>query len=68
MDYTSRRVSHVFLRMVPVLAIIFAAVRSLRVPGVYQAIGGVLFVASRSKTWTVSRTPSKSRPQPYMRP
>jgi hypothetical protein len=53
MDYTSRRVSHVFLRMVPVLAIIFAAVRSLRVPGVYQAIGGVLFAAIVMAAWAL---------------
>ena len=45
MDYTSRRLSYVFLCMVAVLAIIVGAPRALRVPGVYHAIGGVLFAA-----------------------
>ena len=51
MDYTSRRLSYVFLCMVPVLAIIVAAVRALRVPGVYQAIGGLLFAAIVIAAW-----------------
>jgi hypothetical protein len=51
MDYTPRRVSYVFLCMVPVLAIIVAAPRALRVPGVYQAIGGVLFAAIVLAAW-----------------
>lgn len=51
MDSTSRRVSYVFLCTVPVLAIIFAAVRALRVPGVYQAIGWVLFATIVVAGW-----------------
>src|SRR6266851_1503722 len=51
MDYTPRRVSYVFLCMVPFLAIIVAAVRALRVPGVYQAIGGLLFAAIVIAAW-----------------
>ena len=51
MDHTARRVSYVFLCMVPVLAIIVAAVRALRVPGVYQAIGGLLFAAIVIAAW-----------------
>ncbi len=51
MDYSSRRVSYVFLCMVPILAIGVAAPRALRVPGVYQAIGGVLFTAIVIAAW-----------------
>jgi hypothetical protein len=51
MDYRSRRVSYVFLCMVPVLAIGVGAVRALRVPGVYQTIGGVLFAAIVIAAW-----------------
>ena len=51
MDHIPRRVSYVFLCMVPVLAIIVAAVRALRVPGVYQAIGGLLFAAIVIAVW-----------------
>jgi len=48
---TPRRVSHVFLCLVPVLAIGFAAPRALRVAGVYQTIGGVLFTAIVMAAW-----------------
>jgi hypothetical protein len=51
MHNTFRRVSYVFLCMVPFLAIVFAAVRALRVPGFYQAIGGVLFAAIVMAAW-----------------
>ena len=51
MGHTSRRVSYVFLWMVPVLAIGFAAVRALRVPGVYHSIGGMLFAAIAIAAW-----------------
>lgn len=53
MDSTPRRVSYVFLCMVPVLAISAAAVRPLRVPGVYQAIGGLLFAVIVFAAWTL---------------
>lgn len=51
MGYTSRRVSYVFLCTVPGLAIIVAAVRSLRVPHVHQVIGWVLFGAIVTSAW-----------------
>lgn len=51
MAYTPRRVSYVFLCMVPVLAIIVAAPRALRVPGVYQAVGGLLFAVIVLAAW-----------------
>jgi hypothetical protein len=51
MDYTPRRVSNVFLCMVPVLAIALAAPRALRVSGIYQTVGGVLFAAIVIAAW-----------------
>ena len=53
MNYTLRRVSYVFLCAVPVLAIGLAAVRALRVTGVYQTIGGLLFAAIVIAVWLV---------------
>lgn len=51
MDHSARRASYIFLCMVPFLAIIVAAVQALRVPGVYQAIGVVLFAAILIAAW-----------------
>lgn len=51
MNPRSRRVSYVFLCTVPFLAIIVAAVRALRVPGLYQGIGGLLFAAIVIAAW-----------------
>ena len=51
MHYSPRRVSYVFLCLVPVLAIAVGAVRALRVPVVYQAIGGLLFAAIVIAAW-----------------
>ncbi len=51
MDHTPRRVSYVFLCMVPILAIGVAAPRALRVSGVYQTVGGVLFAAIVIAAW-----------------
>jgi len=51
MSHTSRRVSYVFLSIVPVLAIIVGSPRALRVPGLYQAIGGMLFAAIVLAAW-----------------
>jgi hypothetical protein len=51
MTYTPRRVSYVFLCLVPVLAIILAAPRALRVPGIYQAIGAMIFAAIVIAVW-----------------
>jgi hypothetical protein len=54
MDLARRRVSYIFLCMVPFLAIVVAAPRPLRVPGVYQAIGAVLFAAIVLAAWILS--------------
>jgi hypothetical protein len=51
MDTTARRASYVFLCTVPVLAIAFAAPRSLRIAGLYQSIGAVLFAAILLAAW-----------------
>jgi hypothetical protein len=46
-----RRVSYVFLCIFPLLAGIFAGVRDLRIHGVYQALGGVLFLSILIAAW-----------------
>lgn len=46
-----RRASYVILCATPFLSIITAAVRALRVPGVYQSIGGVLFATIVMAAW-----------------
>lgn len=60
---TSRRVSYVFLCAVPVLAIGFAAVRPLRVSGVYQSIGWVLFSAIVLAMWVLGARTVRSGAQ-----
>ncbi|TMP97860.1 MAG: hypothetical protein E6L07_01660, partial [Verrucomicrobia bacterium] len=42
---TVRRVSYVFLCIVPFLSFVVVGVRALRVPGVYQAVGVAYFAA-----------------------
>ena len=42
---TVRRVSYVFLCLVPFLTFVVAGVRAFRVPGVYQAVGVAYFAA-----------------------
>lgn len=53
MKHTMRRVSFVFLSLLPFLVIPLTAVRALRVPGVYQSIGGLLFIAIGVAGWVV---------------
>jgi hypothetical protein len=52
-DHGKRRISYGFLCATPFIAFGAAAVRPLRIPGVYQAIGGVLFVAISTAAWTL---------------
>jgi len=52
-DHGKQRLSYLFLCATPFLVTIVAAVRALRVPGVYQAIGGVLFAAISIAAWTL---------------
>jgi hypothetical protein len=51
---TARRVSYIFLCVVPFLSFIVGGVRAFRVPGVYQAVGVVYFAAIALAVWTLS--------------
>ena len=51
--HREQRISYLFLCATRFLVCIFAAVRTLRVPGMYQAIGGVLFAAIFVAAWTL---------------
>lgn len=51
---TVRRVSYVFLCVVPFLSFVVAGVRAFRVPGVYQAAGVAYFAAIAIAVWTLS--------------
>src|SRR5438874_9414293 len=51
---TVRRVSYVFLCIVPFLSFVVVGVRAFRVPGVYQAVGVAYFAAIAIATWTLS--------------
>jgi hypothetical protein len=50
---TVRRVSYVFLCIVPFLFFVVAGVRAFRVPGVYQAVGVAYFAAIAIAAWTL---------------
>lgn len=52
-DRFDRRLSYVFLCISPFLAMVVVAIRDLRVHGVYQAVGGLLFVAMSVAVWTL---------------
>src|SRR6202045_5044691 len=51
---TVRRVSYVFLCIVPFLNFVVVGVRAFRVPGVYQAAGVAYFAAIAIAAWTLS--------------
>jgi len=48
---TARRISYIFLCTVPFFDIALVGVRGLRIPGVYQAVGGVLFGMIAIAVW-----------------
>jgi hypothetical protein len=50
---TVRRVSYVFLCIVPFLSFVVGGVRAFRVPGVYQAVGVAFFAAIAIAAWTL---------------
>jgi hypothetical protein len=50
---TARRVSYVFLCIVPFLNFVVVGVRAFRVPGVYQAAGVAYFAAIAIAAWTL---------------
>lgn len=51
LDRFDRRLSYVFLCATPFLFFIVGSVRALRIPGMYQAIGGVLALAICIAAW-----------------
>ena len=51
---TVRRVSYVFLCIVPFLSLVVCGVRALRVTGLYQAVGVTCFAAIVMAAWTLS--------------
>src|SRR5438445_11103410 len=51
---TGRRVSYVFLCIVPFLSFAVVGVRAFRVPGVYHAVGVKYFAAIAIAAWTLS--------------
>ena len=51
---TVRRVSYIFLCVVPFLCFVVVGVRAFRVPGVYQAAGVAYFAAIASSVWILS--------------
>src|SRR2546422_6523089 len=51
---TVRRVSYVFLCIVPFLSFVVVGVRAFRVPGVYQAVGVAYFAAIAIAASTLS--------------
>jgi hypothetical protein len=50
---TARRVSYVFLCLVPFLSFVVVGVRAFRVPGVYQVAGVAYFAAIALAAWTL---------------
>jgi hypothetical protein len=50
---TVRRMSYVFLCIVPFLNFVVVGVRAFRVPGVYQAVGVAYFAAIAIAAWTL---------------
>ncbi len=51
MDRTGRRISYIFLCALPFLDLVIVGLRPLRIPGVYSAVGGVLFAAIVIAAW-----------------
>lgn len=53
MTQSIRRISYFFFCVLPFLAFVVCAARPLRIAGVYQAIGGILFTAVVIAAWSV---------------
>jgi hypothetical protein len=60
MNDIARRISYVFLCIFPLLVGISAGMRDLRIPGVYQALGVVLFLSIVIAAWFVGGRAIKS--------
>jgi hypothetical protein len=52
-DHSKRQMSYRFLCATPFVAVVAATTRPLRIPGVYQVIGGVLLAAIATAAWTL---------------
>lgn len=50
---TARRASYAFLCLVPIVSTVAVAIRALRIPGVYQAVGWILFVTIVIAAWVL---------------
>lgn len=59
-SHVALRFSYIFLCLGPFLAIAFAAIRALRIPGVYELIGGVNFAMFAIATWILARRGTKT--------
>jgi hypothetical protein len=57
------RVSYVFLCVAPLLIFPLAAIRALRVPGIYQTIGGIAFAAVLIAAWALGARCLRSAPK-----
>ena len=53
MNRTARRISYIFLCALPFLDLAVVSVRDLRIPGVYQGIGAVLFSVVVLAAWVL---------------
>ena len=53
MKQSIRRISYCFLCVLPFLALVVCGARPLRIAGVYQAIGGILFITVAIAAWSV---------------
>lgn len=62
MSKVRRRVGYVFLCILPFLLFVVFGVRNLRIPGVFQAVGAVLFVAVAIAAWTLGARTLRSGP------
>ncbi|HXP34610.1 MAG TPA: hypothetical protein VN827_03590 [Chthoniobacterales bacterium] len=60
---TVRRVSYIFLCIVPFLTFVVAGVHAFRVPGVYQTVGIIYFAAIAIAAWTLGARAIKADAQ-----
>src|SRR6266480_3224528 len=60
---TARRLSYVFLCIVPFLNFVVVGVRAFRVPAVYQAVGVAYFAAIAIAAWTLGARAIKAEAQ-----
>jgi hypothetical protein len=52
-NLTARRIGYIFLCALPFLFLAVGSARALRIPGVYQSIGGVLFAVTLVAAWVL---------------